>query len=475
MNLNEFYTAVLESVRILTDEHGFLQVVKGDEKVYLTKRKGLKVALPSKENLDNIYIADSTGKFKQQYLIFHPLSEDSSNNGIGLDLLIEHTKAEMELGLIGLGTLLLVTYMNPKLQSDLPYEVNEFIVNAKDKTIVGMKVNGKAVDDTMLATWQKLTLAYFKSVEKSLLTLVVPRTKKNINKDTNTREARLGSDLLFDLLQHEGTEEKVVLNGVSVRPKEVKIFTDILKFFLLEPNEKGNYVVGTKDLNAPGFIAIMTLYTNIAANINRSALSLEQADPTIAKDIRIPLQIDSLGIEQAYHTYKKEIIAIPSEEEINLGASMANGKSGVTQNTNNLHPAVANAVAQPATFQPDKPADGMQAMLMGRERQIEQAMLQQNQFARSPLGSNTIILPQNVNNTMASQPVQQGGMVSVLNPSYNSYATNQMLQSQTTSAFGGGSNFNTGFGNNMNTRTFGYNVMGGSSFGSSSGMFGRRW
>ena len=48
MNLNEFYTAVLESVRILTDEHGFLQVVKGDEKVYLTKRKGLKVALPSK-------------------------------------------------------------------------------------------------------------------------------------------------------------------------------------------------------------------------------------------------------------------------------------------------------------------------------------------------------------------------------------------------------------------------------------------
>ena len=76
---------------------------------------------------------------------------------------------------------------------------------------------------------------------------------------------------------------------------------------------------------------------------------------------------------------------------------------------------------------------------------------------------------------MASQPVQQGGMVSVLNPSYNSYATNQMLQSQTTSAFGGGSNFNTVFGNNMNTQTFGYNVMGGSNFGSSSGMFGRRW
>lgn len=468
MKLIEFYTAVLDSIRVSVDENGFLQITKGDEKVYLTKRKGLRVALPTKENLDKIYAAGPDGKFKQQYLIFHPLSEDSVGNGVGLDLLIEHAKTEMELSLIGLGTLLLNTYMNPKLQSDLPYEINEFIVNAKDKSIVGMKANGKAVDDTMVSTWQKLTLSYFKSVDKSLLTLVVPRTKKNINKDTNTREARLGSDLLFDLQEHIGTEEKVTINGISVRPKEVKIFIDILKLFLIEPNEKGTYIVGTKDLNIPGFIATMLLYTNIVSNVNRSALALEQADPTVAKDIRIPLLIDKDSILQAYETYKLEIVNIPTEGDINLGTSAVNGVNGVNTSLNNLHPAVATAINQQqvATFQPDVPKDGMQALLASRDAQMQQMMNMQNQMLSHPGGINGIALPQTVNNRLANvnmQPAQAtGGMVSVLNPQYNSYATNQVLQStmsQTqTTGFG---NMSIGFnGMNMNTGMMGNGGMG---------------
>ena len=95
MKLNEFYKMILASVKIETDEDDFLTVEHNEENIFLTKRKGMKVALPSKARLDGMFVADESGKFQQQYLIFHPLSEDSTSNGIGLDILIEHTKSEM--------------------------------------------------------------------------------------------------------------------------------------------------------------------------------------------------------------------------------------------------------------------------------------------------------------------------------------------------------------------------------------------
>lgn len=468
MKLNEFYKMILASVKIETDEDDFLTVEHNEENIFLTKRKGMKVALPSKARLDGMFVADESGKFQQQYLIFHPLSEDSTSNGIGLDILIEHTKSEMEIALSGLGVLLLTAYMNPKLQTDLPMNINEFISNAKDKNIVGMKANGKAVDPTMLETWTKLITSYMKSVDHSLLTLIVPRTRKNANKDSNTREARLASDLWVELNKYNGTEDKVMINGINLRPKEVKIFKDILDLFLIDPNEKGTVIEGTKDLNVPGFIATMLLYHKIMSNVNRASIALEQADPVIAEDMRVTLGVTTTAIESAYTTYKKEILDIPNEEEINLGVNVANGKSGVTTNVSNVHPAIANNIQQvPVQFTPDKPKNGVEAILQRVNQRNSNFLFQQAQ-QQNRWGTGTYGNGINMTQSAMLQPAQAtGGMVSRLNPSYNNMATNQMLQQSQMSSMVGQNNSGWGmqstssFGGGYNQGAFGYNLNAG--------------
>jgi hypothetical protein len=448
MKLHTFYANILKSFSIVISDEGFLQIKQGDEYVDLERRKGMRVGLPTEENLKNLYRVGPNGKYIPSYLIFNPLSEQATEDGVSLDILIDCVKANLMAALKVYGELLFVVYNNPKLQSDLPMAINEFIAEAKDDTIPGMKSNGKAIDDTTASNWDKLTMAYIRDPERQLLQLTVPRTKKASDKESNTREARLVCPMWSDIKEalnsianasDEEQKEKVVVNGVKLRYKDLKIFNDVLTTFMVGANPKGAVVAGTKDTEAPGFIALMLLFHNLMTVINDYLESMANADPEAVQGVKCIIDFNASDIENAPMTFKKELLLIPNENEVNMGSSVVNNQKGVNLNVSNLHPYVQSAVQetqaqqeeQLATVQQDIPRDGM-AALLGRNNMGQAIMgaYQGVRVAQPMMGQPMVgqpIITQPVMTDTATTVNTAPKMVSRLNPQYNTQAANQQL------------------------------------------------
>lgn len=451
MKLYTFYENILKSFSIRISETGFLQYKDGDEYIDLTRRKGMAVGLPTEENLKNLYVADKNGKYTPAYLIFNPLSEQATEDGISLDILMDCVKANLMTALKVFGELLFVVYNNPKLQGDLPMAINEFIAEAKDNNIPGMKSNGKAIDDTTSNNWDKLVMSYLTNLDRPLLQLVIPRTKKAADKESNTREARLTCPMWMDIKEalnnisnasDDEQKEKVLVNGVKLRYKDLKIFNDALNVFMVGANEKGAVVAGTRDTEAPGFIALMSLFHSVMSVVNGYLESMSSADPVAAQSAQCVIDFNQSDIENAPTMFKKELLLIPNENEVNMGSSVVNNQKGVNLNVSNLHPYVQSAVQetqaqqeeQLAAVQQDVPRDGM-AALLGRNSfnqaiagtyqgvRVGQPMVQP--MVQQPM----VMMPPVMADTTVQQPTAPK-MVSRLNPQYNTQAANQELMRQ---------------------------------------------
>ena len=421
MEIVKFYQDLLASLDVSIDEDGYLKSKIDDEnEIYITRLKGMKIKLPTKENLDNMYHADSTGKFVRSYLIFNPLSESAYEDGYSLELLIDLVKRSLSLSLAALGDLLIIAYSQPKLQHDLPIELQEFISNAKDKSVAGMKATGKAIDDTMLNKWKKYIESFTTNIDKDMFTLVVPRTKRINDVMSNTREARLTSSLYKDFSEALGSESNVTISGVSLRPKDIKIFLDIIKLFLVGHDEKGLVVEGTDDTISPGFIALMKLAFKILQPAYRYINALGIANP-LYKDLTNKVLMSIEQIEAAPTLYKKELASIPSDTEMNKGTNVLNNKQGINVNTKNLHTAVNTAVTKPLDYQPDTPKSGADLILRKVQNENEMRIM-----AGSGYG---MYRPMQVKTAMPQKI--RPGMVSRLNPSLNSQEAQQVyLQEQ---------------------------------------------
>ena len=449
MKLYDFYANILKSFNIKISDTGFLQYLSDGEYIDLTRRKGMAIALPTEENLKNLYVLDNNGKYTASFLIFNPLSEQAAEDGVSLDILKDCVRIAFMGALKVFGDLILVTYNNPKLQSDLPMAINAFIKDAKDSTIPGMKSGGKAIDDTTISKWDKLVSAYMTNYENPLFQLVIPRTKKASDKDSNTREARLTCPLWNDVREalenisnatEEEQKEKVELQGVKLRYKDLKIFNDLLSVFMVGANEKGAIIVGTKDAEAPGFIALMLLFHNTMTVINGYLESMREVDPVEADGAKCVIEFNAKDIETAPLVFKKDLLLIPNENEVNMGSSVVNAKKGTNLNVNNLHPYVQSAVESTqnqqeeiAVVQQDIPRDGMAAMLGNRTgmNQLLQGAYQGvrvMQPVAQPIYQQQVVQPVMADTTASISTAPK--MVSRLSPQYNSQATNQVLAAQ---------------------------------------------
>lgn len=449
MKLYDFYANILKSFNIKISDTGFLQYLSDGEYIDLTRRKGMAIALPTEENLKNLYVLDNNGKYTASFLIFNPLSEQAAEDGVSLDILKDCVRIAFMGALKVFGDLILVTYNNPKLQADLPMAINAFIKDAKDSTIPGMKSGGKAIDDTTIAKWDKLVNAYMTNYENPLFQLVIPRTKKAADKDSNTREARLTCPLWNDVREaletisnasDEEQKEKVEIQGVKLRYKDLKIFNDLLTVFMVGANEKGAIVAGTKDTEAPGFIALMLLFHNTMTVINGYLESMREADPVEADGAKCVIDFNAKDIETAPLVFKKDLLLIPNENEVNMGSSVVNAKKGTNLNINNLHPYVQSAVESTqsqqeeiAVVQQDVPKDGMAAILGNNRAGLNQLIHGAYQGIRVMQPTMQMYQPQVAQPVMADTTTSNSAapkMVSRLSPQYNSQAAAQTLAAQ---------------------------------------------
>lgn len=475
MKLNQFYIDLLESFGFHVNDNGFLQIKIDGEYTDVTLRKGYRIAIPTESNLDKMYVKDGNGKYSKSYLIFNPLSEQVSEDGVGLDLLLASTKKDLVATFTLLGHLMLLTYNNIKLQQDLPMTLNNFIADAKDSSVPGMKSTGKPVDTISIKKWEKLIGSYIKSTDVDLFNLILPRTKRHAVKDSNTREAKLTLTLWNDLKEQKEAEGNVLVNGVNLRPKDIKVFTDICSLFMIGADNKGVVTIGTKDTEAPGFIALMKLRHHIFSKTNRFLTAMKDADPIAVNENIIDLDIPLSEIKGASQRFKKDLLTIPNEHELNLGANMANGKKDINANIQNVHPALRKAVTNTreeesiSALQEDTPKDGMQALLNNKNKMFMQSQMMQGMMQPMNMGMGMNMGMVNNQSYMHQSPVSVNSntsgrpkMVSRLSPQYNSPASNEMVMRERmtmNSGMNGGMNMGMGIGMNQGmNQGMGYNM-----------------
>lgn len=435
MNLVEFYTTILNMVDIQV-ENGFLKQKSQNELIDLTRRKGMNIVLPVKELMDNMYVLNKNNKFTQKYLLFNPLSERLTTDNIGLEILSDFIKVDFGIALLKLGEATLRVYMEPKLQSDLPMIINTFIEEAKDSSVPGMKTTGKAVDETSIRNWIKLITSYMRSLDKELFTLVIPRTKNVTDKSSFTREARLMCNLLSDIKEVDGAETNVKVNDVTLRPKDVKVFQDILEIFMVDKNDKGLIVVGSNDEEAPGLLALMGLFYKVAGNYSLCLDSMKNVDKMDIEDIIVDFKLSIDDINKAPKTYKKELALIPSESELNLGTDVANSKKGINLNTNNLHPVVKEAVeSSKEKYEEIKPLEtapmSAMDMLLNKGNNVfglNQPVMNPQMMPNYQQPMQQQLLPQVNPLEVNQQP--KSTFISRLNPRFNSMAGNIQLENE---------------------------------------------
>lgn len=456
MSLITFYQDVLKQLDVFEDSEGFLKSKLNDEdEIYITRLKGKKIKLPTKVNLDNMFHPDENGKFIRSYLIFNPLSESAYEDGYSLELLLELIKKAMMTSLASLGELLLTAYNNPKLQHDLPLALQEFIGNAKDKSIKGMKSSGRAIDELMAEKWKRYIASFTTSIDKEMVTIVLARTKRIGDTNSYTREARLTSSIYKDLKDALGSESNTSINGVSLRPKDVKIFFDIINLFLGTPDENGLVKVGTQDTNSPGFIALMRLAKQILNPTAKYIKSLAIANP-IYKEHMKEITLEDEDIDTAPVKYKKELTLIPTDNEINKGANVLNVKQGTNLNTRNLHSSVATAINKPAEaldYSENEPKTGAEMLLRRRYAQDEAMMMQQGGMY-GMVGHMNKPMP---------KPIRPG-MIGRLSPQYNSMEAQQQYMQERYNGM------NTGYGYGMQQQVIGNNMGYSAGYGMNQGM-----
>ena len=469
MALMEFYQGILGTFGVVINEEGYLKRKLGEgELAPITRMKGMHIKLPTKENLNNMYHPDADGKFVRSYLLFNPLSESAYEDGYSLELMIDLLKISLSTSLAALGDLLLIAYSQPKLQHDIPLELQEFIGNAKDKSIVGMKATGKAIDDTMLEKWKKFIGSFDTLVEKEMFNIVVARTKRIGDAMSNTREARCTFGAYKELTEALGSESNVTINGISLRPKDVKIFLDIINLFMKDHDENGLVKEGTQDTVAPGFISLMKLAMKLLKPASRYIKALAQSNPLYIDSI-VEFTIDVPTLEASPEVYKKELLSIPSDAEMNKGTNVLNAKQGTNLNARNLHTAVAAATTQPLDYVPDEPKSGADYLLRKRHAMDEQAV-----YMQASMTGGFMARP----NPRAVVMPKRPGMVSRLTPQLNSveasqqYAQEQYMGQQTQGMYNaqmqqrviGGIGYGMGMNTGMNTMPQGFGM--GNSLGS---------
>jgi len=176
--------------------------------------------------------------------------------------------------------------------------------------------------------------------------------------------------------------------------------------------------------------------------VNGYLESMSSADPVAAQSAQCVIDFNQSDIENAPTMFKKELLLIPNENEVNMGSSVVNNQKGVNLNVSNLHPYVQSAVQetqaqqeeQLAAVQQDVPRDGM-AALLGRNS-FNQAIAGTYQgvrvgqpMAQPMVQQPMVMMPPVMADTTVQQPTAPK-MVSRLNPQYNTQAANQELMRQ---------------------------------------------
>ena len=260
---------------------------------------GVPLVIPSKHNVDTL-VEPIDGKIKAVKVLFDPFTDDLVKQNRVLNLLMKYMVVLSNVSITHLVESLLQLASDVELQKDAPSHLQKYLAGYSSLAIKG-KYN---VDSKTLTAFRKIVAS--KGAKLKYTEFYLKKGGK-LNGQTYNRLLRVHFPFMDEF---EKTENTLKCDNVVLRDKDYKAIMYTLNFIFPERDE-GNYDIGSKDKDYPGYFVVYEGFISIYGRINFLLEKLEFMNKEIKDTLHLPL-LD----EEQLHSLKKhskELAILPTD------------------------------------------------------------------------------------------------------------------------------------------------------------------
>lgn len=311
MNIIEFYKNILKDVDVDVDQDGYLEVNVNGNKIPITRKKGKRLILPTKEVINNFY-TEVEGEMIPKGLLFNPLKEIISMENIGADVYRDQMSIKLSTMILAFGNNIILCLSNPESQTDLGMVLNNSFANLR-KNVPGMKLEkNKVGDEAMIKAWEKMINNVLSDPEDELVRILTTN-------DKNRKYTKIGKLVIpiFEDIVKSDPEEKVKVGKTTLRPKDRVVFEEIFKLLFPDINEKGVVQEYTTSVEVPVMTTLLNMFYNVARRYHSLMDAVKHLDTEAANSCVIHNTFSKEFIDGVGKKYASELSFLPTENEVN--------------------------------------------------------------------------------------------------------------------------------------------------------------
>lgn len=366
MKALEHINLLMSTVCLNKDKEGYIVNKLSDdeeviEKPLLSKDK-YKFVYPNNKNIDT-KLMDFTDK-KNPVVIglpFNPITETV----IGEELrshpaLRKQINYVISYAIYDVGVMMIHLINNDKKTHDIGTHLEMFLGSVKEGMNKRTKTN--AVDETTISNWTKLITA--DKSQENIFPVSVITSKKNVKEGNQSfnRCATITFPLMEKLNSIPEDMDKIVVNGVNLRKKDLIVFKRILGFLLEGVDENYTIKEYSNDGDVPSYKSIMNLFLKVMDRIDKSGIKLKDNYDSKINIFYNPKR-EKLTLEQveSVNELLKELGNIPTDKDlVNFKVeeeveSIGNNKFSSLPKLESSDMGTVNIQPQPAPVQPTIP------------------------------------------------------------------------------------------------------------------------
>lgn len=275
MKALEYLNLVLESTGLSKDKDGYIvnKISNGDEVIVkpLMSINDLKFVYPTTKNIDTklIDLKDKENP-KVVALPFNPITESV----IGEELkshpaLRKQINTMINFALYNVGSMMLYLINNDTKSAEIGTDLQMFLSTIKEGISKTVK---KLIDNQSIKAWTDMCMASGEDTYKlSLLT-----SKKSVKEEGRVfnRIAYITFPLMEHLMSIPEDQEKIIVNGVTLRKKDLSVFKSIFRYLLPDVDESYTIRATSNDDEIPTFQSVMSLYIKVMEKIDKTGNKL---------------------------------------------------------------------------------------------------------------------------------------------------------------------------------------------------------
>lgn len=374
MKALEYINLILESTGLSKDKDGYIinKISNGDEVIEkpLMSINNLKFIYPTNKNIDSklIDLSDKDNP-KVVALPFNPITESVLGEELkSHPALRKQINTMINFAIYNVGSMMLYLISNDTKSAEIGTDLQMFLSTIKEGISKTVK---KLIDTQTIKAWTDMCMSTTDdSYKLSILT-----SKKSVKEEGRTfnRVTYITFPLMEHLTSISEDQEKIVVNGVTLRKKDLSVFKNIFTYLLPDVDETFTIKATSNDEEIPTFQSVMSLYIKVMEKLDKTGNKL--------------VDVFETGIDTFYNPRRRML----TEEDLVTAKSVLKELTNIPTDRDLINYRVEQEEVETL---------GNNRFSRPQERPIQNQQTQsmQNQPYNSPT-DNTVIQPQKLTNS----------------------------------------------------------------------------